>query len=187
MTQKNARDKRDRITEKAVGVFLRYGYERTTMNDIAEAVAISRPALYLVFKNKEEVFAAVVEHFSTIQFNNIRNGLSRHQTLEAKLSFACEAWAIEGYEVLAAHPDAADMAKLSYEPVQRMYAAFQQMIVELLPQKLPKTRAGYKPGEYARVLTFALRGFKETAQSAEDLRRMIRLQVSLLIAALEAN
>ena len=42
----------------ARSVFLRFGYRRVSMNDLAEAAGISRAALYLAFKNKEDVFLA---------------------------------------------------------------------------------------------------------------------------------
>ena len=51
-------DKKSRILAAARSVFLRYGFKRVSMNDIAEAAAVSRPALYLLFKNKEEIFIA---------------------------------------------------------------------------------------------------------------------------------
>ncbi len=51
--------KRQQILEAALTVFSRYGYKRTTMNDIAENMGISRAALYLYFKNKEEIFRSL--------------------------------------------------------------------------------------------------------------------------------
>lgn len=44
------------VFDAAAAVFAQYGFKRTTMNDIAEAVGISRPALYLMFDNKEHLF-----------------------------------------------------------------------------------------------------------------------------------
>jgi len=55
--------KRNKVLAAALDVFLRYGYKRVTMNDIAEAAGISRPALYLVFESKEEIYKSVYEHF----------------------------------------------------------------------------------------------------------------------------
>src|SRR5262249_23934867 len=40
-------------------VFLTYGYQRVTMEDIARAAEISRPALYLLFKNKADIYRAI--------------------------------------------------------------------------------------------------------------------------------
>jgi AcrR family transcriptional regulator len=51
--------KRARVLEGALQVFLAYGFSRATMDDIARAVEISRPALYLLFRNKADIFRAV--------------------------------------------------------------------------------------------------------------------------------
>lgn len=51
--------KRIRILDGAMKVFLAYGFSRTTMDDIARAADMSRPALYLQFKNKTDIFRAI--------------------------------------------------------------------------------------------------------------------------------
>jgi len=51
--------KRARILDGAMKVFLAYGFSRTTMDDIARAADMSRPALYLLFKNKTDIFRAI--------------------------------------------------------------------------------------------------------------------------------
>lgn len=48
------------IVDAATGIFLRYGFKKTTMEDIARTVGISRQALYLHFPTKEAVFKAMV-------------------------------------------------------------------------------------------------------------------------------
>ena len=50
--------KRQHILDAALAVFCRYGYRKTSMLDIAQAAGMSRAALYLHFKNKEDVFRA---------------------------------------------------------------------------------------------------------------------------------
>jgi AcrR family transcriptional regulator len=51
-------DRRRAILEAAFKAFVSYGFKRTTMADIADAAGISRPALYLQFKNKADIFRA---------------------------------------------------------------------------------------------------------------------------------
>lgn len=51
--------KRARILEGAYKVFLAYGFNRVTMDDIAKAAELSRPALYLVFRNKGDIYRAI--------------------------------------------------------------------------------------------------------------------------------
>ncbi len=52
--------RRGEILTAAVEVFLRYGYRRTSMDDLARAANISRPGLYLYFASKEAVFEEAV-------------------------------------------------------------------------------------------------------------------------------
>ena len=47
--------KRARILEAAFSTFSKYGFRRTSMADIAEEAGMSRAALYLCFKNKEDI------------------------------------------------------------------------------------------------------------------------------------
>ena len=55
----NTDPRRTRILDGALKVFLAYGFSRTTMDDIARAADMSRPALYLLFKNKTDIFRAI--------------------------------------------------------------------------------------------------------------------------------
>lgn len=51
--------KRTRILDAAMRLVLAYGYSRTTMDDLAKAADMSRPAIYLHFRNKTDVYRAV--------------------------------------------------------------------------------------------------------------------------------
>lgn len=53
---------KQQIIEAAGIVFERYGFKKTTMDDIAYAAGKGKSSLYYYFKNKEEVFEAVVAH-----------------------------------------------------------------------------------------------------------------------------
>ena len=55
-TSPRAKAKQTAVFDAAADVFAQYGFKRTTMNDIAVATGISRPALYLMFDNKEHLF-----------------------------------------------------------------------------------------------------------------------------------
>ncbi|HWQ65800.1 MAG TPA: TetR/AcrR family transcriptional regulator [Methanospirillum sp.] len=49
-----------RILESATKKVLEKGYQKVNMEEIAKEAGISRPTLYLYFKNKEELFLAIV-------------------------------------------------------------------------------------------------------------------------------
>ena len=176
-----------RVLLAATDTFLRYGFARTTMGDIAEGAGISRPALYLVFPNKEAVFAAVIHRMNDDQLGKIRAAFPTLATQREKVLFACETWGAHGLELIAAHPDARDLFNLALEPVQQMYAKFQALIAELLTQTVGASSFDATPEELARILVFAMRGFRETVIDKRDMHRLIALQVSLIFAALEAG
>jgi AcrR family transcriptional regulator len=50
-----------KIVESALIVFSKYGYDKTRMDDIAEAAKVSKGTLYLYFRSKEELFYAISE------------------------------------------------------------------------------------------------------------------------------
>jgi AcrR family transcriptional regulator len=50
------------IVVAAIGVFRRYGFKKTSMDDLARAAGLSRQGLYLRFPTKEALFKAVAEH-----------------------------------------------------------------------------------------------------------------------------
>jgi AcrR family transcriptional regulator len=52
--------RREFVLAAALDTFARYGYRKTSMEDVAHAAAISRPGLYLLFGSKQELFAAAV-------------------------------------------------------------------------------------------------------------------------------
>jgi AcrR family transcriptional regulator len=49
-----------RILEAAKALFVHYGYDKTTMNEIAEKAGVAKSTLYLRWKKKEELFEALV-------------------------------------------------------------------------------------------------------------------------------
>jgi AcrR family transcriptional regulator len=55
--------RRAAILDAAVGVFLRYGFKKTSMDDLARAAGLSRQGLYLHFATKEAVFRDALRRF----------------------------------------------------------------------------------------------------------------------------
>lgn len=53
---------RSAIIDAARQLFARFGVEKTTMNDIAQQSNKGRRTLYMYFKSKKDLFAAVVSH-----------------------------------------------------------------------------------------------------------------------------
>ncbi len=59
MTKKTRRG--ESIINIASGIFQKYGFKKTTVDDIAEAAHKGKSSLYYYFKSKEEIFRAVID------------------------------------------------------------------------------------------------------------------------------
>lgn len=55
-------DRKRALLDAAAGVFLRFGFKKTSMDDVARAGGLSRQGLYLHFASKDELFAAALLH-----------------------------------------------------------------------------------------------------------------------------
>ncbi|WP_373308750.1 TetR/AcrR family transcriptional regulator [Streptomyces minutiscleroticus] len=53
-------DRRIMVLESAMATFARFGYRKTSMEEVARAAHISRPGLYFLFSSKETLFRAAV-------------------------------------------------------------------------------------------------------------------------------
>jgi AcrR family transcriptional regulator len=179
--------RKEQIVDAAIGVFLRYGYARATMGDIAQAAGLTRPTLYVTFPDKEQIFTAVVDKMIADKLAEIREGLPRLKTLEKKLRFACDAWAADGYELVRAHPDAADMFDLGFKSVCAGYDKFGALLADLLDPPLKRSSLDLSPADVARTIVFAMRGFKDAATSSAEMRQLIANHVKLTAAAIESQ
>lgn len=182
--------KQMKVVEAARTVFLRYGYKRVTMHDIAEAASISRPALYLVFSNKEEVFKAVVKQMAAQNLNEIRQGVDRFASIEEKLQYAFEHWTVRPYELIMSAPDAKELIYCCYEFSREVFeevgAAFEAELFKLIQPLLKANDATSISGKMtATILRNAVRGFKDAAENAAELRRMIKGFLAIVMLALD--
>lgn len=56
MTEEEKQERREMILEAAKKRFQRFGYSKTTMDEIAGDAGISKGTIYLYFENKEDIF-----------------------------------------------------------------------------------------------------------------------------------
>lgn len=63
---------REKLIEVARQLFMKKGVENTTMNDIATASEKGRRTIYTYFKNKREIYNAVIEQQSEMYVHELR-------------------------------------------------------------------------------------------------------------------
>lgn len=76
---------REMLMEKARQLFAKSGFENTTMNDIAEASQRGRRTLYTYFRNKKEIYDAVIESELDSMYSQLEKTLMRESSASDKL------------------------------------------------------------------------------------------------------
>ena len=182
ITQIGMEARKAAAVEAATVVFLRYGYARTTMAELAAAAELSRPTLYELFPGKDELFAAVIEQLSQRTIRQYRDMLPRLKTLRMKLHHFCGEWATHGLKLVERHPDAKDLFDLRFPAVRQMYEDFIRFLVEVIMHENPSAKISVD--KVVRNLVFSLRGLKDAAKNVKHMETLVELQVDVFLATL---
>lgn len=96
--------RRKAILKAAFEAFSAYGFRRTTMEDIARASAMSRAALYLHYRNKDDIFRSLSQYYYDDAVAQVAQVLARDLPLRAALEQAFAAPTGQIFETLLASP-----------------------------------------------------------------------------------
>src|SRR5215469_2371631 len=181
--------KEEHVLTAARSVFMRYGFKRATMSDLAEAAQMSRPALYLIFSSKEEVFRALITQIFTELLHEVREEMSKHEEVADQLTYAFEVWCVRPFEMIQVSPDARDILESGYafatEITVRAFSDFEQVLSDVLrPLVSAPADPPLSSEQLAHILTTAVQGFKESASSAVQLRQLIKGLITVVLAGL---
>lgn len=176
--------RRRRIIKAAKPVFLKYGYRRVRMRDLAQAAGVSRAALYLVFPNKHNFFCEAVRELARELSEEVNRGLKSARSPLAKLRLVCELWMVRSFDLLQS-PEASaiygNSNALTGEVVRESMIAFERDLataIELFPAgRLPK---GISISHAAHLLAGALLGIKQRCRRPEELHDEIQALISMM-------
>lgn len=177
------------VLDAAVSVFARYGYRKTSMDDVARAAGVSRQGLYLSFANKEELFRRALEHSLSDQLACAIEALSRAQDdLESRLIAACKEWS--GRFVGSLGADAADLMCASTSLAGPTLAEYEWQFEEALAAAIGGTpvadrcaAAGLNIGDFARALHATARGLKQSCKTQQEFVKAMTAAVRMTCLA----
>lgn len=183
-------EKKSQVLAAALKMFSAYGFKRVTMNDIAEEAGMSRPSLYLMFSNKEDIFRGAIADYAEKSLERIRAGLPEQEGLEAKLAFALDVWIVQGYEMMNQSPHADEFIDCSYffakEVIGLIYGDFEKILLEILESQTTSIEArGMTPSHLAHFIRVSAQGYKPAVQNVEELRNLIAMLLKVVLAAVE--
>lgn len=77
--------RRVEILEKAANCFTQFGFNKTTLDDIGDALGFNKAALYYYFKNKEELFSNVMKYELARLWDKLRDETNNTKGFDNKM------------------------------------------------------------------------------------------------------
>lgn len=178
------------LLEAALGVFARFGYRKTSMDEVARAAKVSRQGLYLHFANKEDLFRATLRHTIESSLAGARRALAvEGMALDERLLGAFDAWI--GRYVGRFAADASDLMAAADGLVGTLIADYEKLFVDAVTATLRDgglTAAYKKAGVTARQLAENLcataRGLKHSCETQEEFRQAFAIAIRITCAPL---
>ncbi len=181
-------DRRTALLEAAVGVFLRYGYRKTSMDDVARAADISRQGLYLHFPSKEELFGQAATWLAEQILAATRASLARHDLpIEERLTGAFTALHAQrdGSQMSLEHMN--EIVATAQQLIGPVLEAFDEALLDELERAIASSgiaerwgASGVTARSLAQHLHAASHGLKQRAKTAAEYQDGIRLAVQLV-------
>jgi AcrR family transcriptional regulator len=152
--------RRREILESAKTCFLRFGYSKTSLDDIAKTAKLSRPLLYRKFPNKGAIFAALYDDVFETQLQHALDSLalagSKRHKLERIVAIVC----VDPYEMINKAPMAQEFweacVELIPEILERHKRKWRALLGKLLPKQLVEVFDLALDGLYADMPTVAV-------------------------------
>ncbi|MEG2029691.1 MAG: TetR family transcriptional regulator [Janthinobacterium sp.] len=185
--------KSQQILDAALAVFCHYGYRKTSMLDIAQAAGMSRAALYLHFRNKEDVFRAGSERAHATVMAHVAAALADAGPVFARIETALLAFqqglmadisaSAHGQELFDANMTLA--ADITLTARATLLASLARALEQAeAAGDIALRRVDASAAQVAALLVAAMDGIKHTQGGGEALRQGIALQMRVLGAAL---
>ncbi|MGY5807183.1 TetR/AcrR family transcriptional regulator [Rhizobium sp. LEGMi198b] len=183
-TTQTATARQTEILDAALEVFVRYGFKKTSMDDLARAAGLSRQGLYLHFPSKETLFAAMVAHANDALRTGARDALQREDVdIEERLVGAFEAMHGSAVGSEALDELIAATVKLVGPAIRELEEVFVTDVARAIgeagvPERWPQE--GFTARILAEHLSEASAGIKHKARSPAEYRERMRIAVRLV-------
>ncbi|PKN77720.1 MAG: hypothetical protein CVU48_10640 [Candidatus Cloacimonetes bacterium HGW-Cloacimonetes-1] len=79
-------DKRSAILKASTELFERYGYAKTSLEDISKAAHIGKGTIYYYFKSKEDIFVQIVQEFMEEFLRIMKTKIAEESSFEGKFT-----------------------------------------------------------------------------------------------------
>lgn len=177
----------DRILDAAYSCFTRHGIRRTTMDDIAAAAGMSRPAVYQYVRNKDDAFRRLASRLFDGALARARTAAEGDDPLPERVYQVIAAKLDLAVRISQDTPHAAELldagARLSGDLADSFTAAIRDLVSTTIA-KAGLNIKGTNPTEIAEITLALTLGLETDLTTPQRSRRRLRLAIDLLLAGL---
>jgi AcrR family transcriptional regulator len=137
-------ERKDQIIEAAIRIFAQKGFYETRMDDIVAESGLSKGTLYWYFKSKDDVIAAILEHFFGFELHEIEEALAREDRISDQLMLLMRRAAAELQHMAEIIPitldfySAAAHKKQVQISLKNYFVAYRKLLVGLIQRGLDR-------------------------------------------------
>jgi TetR/AcrR family transcriptional regulator, regulator of autoinduction and epiphytic fitness len=176
---------RARLLDAAVATFIRFGFRKTSMEEVARAAGISRQGLYLHYATKEELFRAAIRHALATGIAAVNDHLERATSLEDKLAGAFDLSL--GRFVGMQGDDVTDLHEATRQLVGPLIEDYEQELIASL-SKLARSSglagaykaAGLTARQLVETLYATAKGLKHGTATREEFCERMRVAIKAM-------
>lgn len=174
------------ILREAQKLILQFGYQKVTMTDVAKACQISRTTLYKSYPNKESIIVGLINEALDFNVKETKKLLEEDVSFKSKLERFFEVWTILPAASVIELDTGRDilMNVSTYAPkaVENHYHIFESMLTTLIQNEM-KCQDSISAEDLAHIFTLSSKGLKASAVNIDDLKRMIKGLITVVVAA----
>ena len=187
---------RQRILDAAYTLFARYGFKRTSMEDIAAEAGLSRAALYLQFHNKEDIFRDLAIGLHEECLGKAEATLMENGTLGERLRLAVEAKTLPLIEITNSSPHGSELMdetnRLCGDVAAESARRFQKMLALAFEGaasdgEIDLAVAGVTAQEAAELFATSVHGLKGADTTAAAFKRRLAPFVRVFVGGLKRS
>lgn len=173
------------IITAAKTLFMRYGYGKTTMGEIAQEAGVARQTVYNAFPSKPDIMRAVVRYAGEMLQGQVAEAWSATTGIDEKLQAFHDLVPIHIYEVSMHAPDASEVWEGMHKEAADEIAAQNVRWLEMMTQVFAEAQSeGATAREMAEFFFSASVNAKYGACDLAHLRRRLAVIKSAALALL---
>jgi AcrR family transcriptional regulator len=174
--------RRDIILDAAMELMSRYGYRRTSIDDIARRAEIAKGTVYLSFAGKEEIFRALCERVAARCLSDARRAVQFEAPIDERIAAMLEAKYGLYFDIVSNSPHAAELIdsknRLSgdlFDKTERSFAAILRTVIADASRvgEFALTTSGLGASEATELLMASASGIEKNSKTRAIFSRRI--------------